>query len=122
MILKKCLVWGMRVPSPQKCATGSLLVIHQRSNTCSISCISDNPLHQQIILPSSRKSNNNKVTHKDNTHHHLVDVKPLLGVKGETNIRNKSVETLSLEVILSYSNFAKYLMASKIQVGSIYLQ
>ena len=48
-------------------------------------------------------------------------MKPLLGVKGETNIRNKSVETLSLEVILSYSNFAKYLMASKIQVGSIYL-
>ena len=121
MILKTCLVWGTQVLSPQKCATGSQLVIHQRSSTCSISCISVNPLHQQIILRSRRKSNLRKVTYKDNTHHHVVDVKPLLGVKGETNIRNKSVETLSLEVILSYSNFAKYLMASKIQVGGIYL-
>lgn len=122
MISKTCLVWGMRVPSPQKCATGSQLVIHQRSSTCCISCISDNPLHQHNLLPcSNRKSKIRKVTHKDNTNHHVVDVKPLLGVKGETNIRNKSVETLSLEVILSYSNFAKYLMASKIQVGGIYL-
>jgi hypothetical protein len=121
MILKTCLVWGTQVLSPQKCATGSQLVIHQRSSTCSISCISVNPLHQQIILRSRRKSNLRKVIYKDNTHHHVVDVKPLLGVKGETNIRNKSVETLSLEVILSYSNFAKYLMASKIQVGGIYL-
>jgi hypothetical protein len=48
-------------------------------------------------------------------------VKPPLGVKGETKIRNKSAETLGLEVILSYSNFTKYLMASKIQVGGIFL-
>jgi len=69
-----------------------------------------------MLFPSSRKSSKRKVTHNGNTHHFL-DVKPLLGVKGETNIRNKSVETLSLVVILSYSNFAKYLMTSKIQVG-----